>query len=162
MSAAGRSGSAIAARIGSTSAVFPQEIDALRVIGTVPVRYLRRRCWPPCCQTLPALTILSDPVARSVGRCIAPANRESADWHILRSSFRSALVVDDVIHGVLKSFIFAVIIAPHRRGQRLQRECRCRGRGRATTRAVLLGCIGIILSRIWYLHSLPAAKRLQH
>ena len=58
---AGRSGSAIAARIGTMQ--ISQEIDALRVIGINPVRYLVAPLLAAMLLTLPALTVMSDLIA---------------------------------------------------------------------------------------------------
>ena len=62
---AGRSGSAIAARIGTMQ--ISQEIDALRVIGINPVRYLVAPLLAAMLLTLPALTIMSDLLALAGG-----------------------------------------------------------------------------------------------
>src|SRR5690606_27544461 len=58
---AGRSGSALAARLGSM--VVSQEVDALAVIGVDPVRYLVAPALLAMLVMLPVLTILADAVA---------------------------------------------------------------------------------------------------
>ena len=58
---AGRSGSALAARLGSM--VVSQEIDALAVIGIEPVRYLVAPALVAMLIMLPVLTVLADAVA---------------------------------------------------------------------------------------------------
>ena len=56
------------------------------------------------------------------------------------------LVAQDVIHGVLKSFVFAVIITLIGAANGFSVSAGAEGVGRATTRSVVLGCIGIILA----------------
>ena len=56
------------------------------------------------------------------------------------------LVAQDVIHGVLKSFVFAVIITLIGAVNGFSVSAGAEGVGRATTRSVVLGCIGIILA----------------
>ncbi len=57
---AGRSGSALAARIGSMS--VSQEVDALAVIGIDPVRYLAAPALIAMLLMLPVLTVFADAV----------------------------------------------------------------------------------------------------
>ena len=56
------------------------------------------------------------------------------------------LVAQDVVHGVLKSLIFAVIITLIGSANGFNVTAGAEGVGRATTRSVVLGCIGIILA----------------
>jgi phospholipid/cholesterol/gamma-HCH transport system permease protein len=58
---AGRSGSSLAARIGSMT--VSQEVDALSVIGIDPVRYLAAPALIAMLIMLPALTIFADAIA---------------------------------------------------------------------------------------------------
>jgi len=51
-----------------------------------------------------------------------------------------------VLHGVLKSLIFAVIVTLIGSANGFNVSAGAEGVGRATTRAVVLGCIGIILA----------------
>ena len=56
------------------------------------------------------------------------------------------LIAEDVLHGVLKSFIFAVIITLIGAANGFNVSAGAEGVGQATTRSVVLGCIGIILA----------------
>jgi len=140
---AGRSGSAIAARIGTMQ--ISQEIDALRVIGINPVRYLVAPLLAAMLLTLPALTILSDLVAL-FGGALYCAGELSLPMGIFFERTFEVLVAEDVIHGVFKSFIFAVIVTLIGAGNGFNVSAGAEGVGQATTRAVVLGCIGIILA----------------
>ena len=140
---AGRSGSAIAARIGTMQ--ISQEIDALRVIGINPVRYLVAPLLAAMLLTMPALTVLSDLVAL-FGGALYCAGELSLPIGIFFQRTFEILSVHDVLHGVLKSLIFAVIITLIGSANGFNVSAGAEGVGRATTRSVVLGCIGIILA----------------
>jgi phospholipid/cholesterol/gamma-HCH transport system permease protein len=140
---AGRSGSAIAARIGTMQ--ISQEIDALRVIGINPVRYLVAPLLAAMLLTMPALTVMSDLVAL-FGGALYCAGELSLPMDIFFQRTFEALVVEDVIHGVLKSLFFAVIITLIGAANGFNVSAGAEGVGMATTRSVVLGCIGIILA----------------
>ncbi len=140
---AGRSGSAIAARIGTMQ--ISQEIDALRVIGINPVRYLVAPLLAAMLITLPALTIMSDLIAL-FGGALYCAGELSLPMGIFFDRTFEVLVAQDVIHGVFKSFIFAIIITLIGSANGFNVTAGAEGVGRATTRSVVLGCIGIILA----------------
>jgi phospholipid/cholesterol/gamma-HCH transport system permease protein len=140
---AGRSGSAIAARIGTMQ--ISQEIDALRVIGINPVRYLVAPLLAAMLLTLPALTIMSDLLAL-LGGALYCAGELSLPPAIFFSRVFEALVIDDVLQGVAKSLVFAVVITLIGCGNGFGVTAGAEGVGRATTRAVVLGSIGIILA----------------
>ncbi len=140
---AGRSGSAIAARIGTMQ--ISQEIDALRVIGINPVRYLVSPLLAAMLMTLPALTVMSDLVAL-FGGALYCAGELSLPIGVFVDRVFEVLVVQDVVHGVLKSFVFATIITLIGAANGFNVSAGAEGVGRATTRSVVLGCIGIILA----------------
>ena len=140
---AGRSGSAIAARIGTMQ--ISQEIDALRVIGINPVRYLVAPLLAAMLLTLPALTVKSDLIAL-FGGALYCAGELSLPMGIFFERTFDVLVVQDVIHGVIKSLFFAVIITMIGAVNGFNVSAGAEGGGQATTRSVVLGCIGIILA----------------
>ena len=140
---AGRSGSAIAARIGTMQ--ISQEIDALRVIGINPVRYLVAPLLAAMLLTLPALTIMSDLLALA-GGALYCAGELSLPADIFFHRTFEALEAGDVLQGVAKSFVFAVVIILIGASNGFNVSAGAEGVGRATTRAVVLGCIGIILA----------------
>ncbi|HSQ04175.1 MAG TPA: ABC transporter permease [Burkholderiales bacterium] len=140
---AGRSGSAIAARIGTMQ--ISQEIDALRVIGINPVRYLVAPLLAAMLLTLPALTIMSDLLALAGGALYCAGELSLPPGIFFNRTFE-VLEVSDVVHGVAKSFVFAVIVTLIGAVNGFNVSAGAEGVGRATTRAVVLGCIGIILA----------------
>ncbi len=140
---AGRSGSAIAARIGTMQ--IAQEIDALRVIGINPVRYLVAPLLAALLLTLPALTVFAD-LAALTGGALYCAGELGLPLDVFFSRTFAALTVDDVLHGVGKSLIFAILIALIGAANGFGVSAGAEGVGRATTRSVVMGSVAIILA----------------
>ncbi|MBW7859734.1 MAG: ABC transporter permease [Rhodocyclaceae bacterium] len=140
---AGRSGSAIAARIGTMQ--ISQEIDALRVIGINPVRYLVSPLLAAMLLTLPALTVLATVLGLGGGALYCAWGLSLPPEVFFDRSF-DVLTTTDLTHGLLKSTVFAVIVTLIGAGNGFNVKAGAEGVGRATTRAVVLGCIGIILA----------------
>ena len=140
---AGRSGSALAARIGTMK--INQEIDALKVMGINPVRYLVAPALFGMLIMLPALTLFSDFVGLFCAGLYV-----SAELGISMSAYLEqvidALSVDHVMHGFGKSFLFAILIAiigvVNGAGVRTGAE----GVGKATTRAVVQSISAIVIT----------------
>jgi len=138
---AGRSGSAIAARIGTMK--MAQEIDALRVMGISPVRYLVSPILAAMMIMMPLLAILSDAMAILGGGFIA-----TFELHISLETYLSrvfaALAPGDIIQGLTKSVVFAVLITLVATSNGFKASGGAEGLGRATTRSVVL-CIAAIV-----------------
>lgn len=140
---AGRSGSALAARLGTMQ--INQEIDALTVMGISPVRFL---VVPPVLAMvimMPLLVMWSNIVSIS-----AAAFYVSFDLGVSVQSFLRAipyyLKVDDVLHGLGKSMFFAVLIAIIGVINGLMVKGGAEGVGRMTTRAVVHSISAIVLT----------------
>jgi phospholipid/cholesterol/gamma-HCH transport system permease protein len=140
---AGRTASALAARIGSM--VVSQEVDALRVIGVNPVRYLAA---PPLLALLimmPILTILSD-LSAIIGGALYSLTLLQLDlWAYLMISLDS-LNQSDIMQGLQKSLVFAVIIAVVGVSSGFGVVGGAEGVGRATTRAVVSAISWIVIA----------------
>lgn len=148
---AGRSGSAIAARIGTMR--VSQEIDALQVMGINPVRYLVTPLLAALLLTLPALTIVANLVALVGGAlyCLLELHMPLAAF--FDTTF-AVLKSGDVLGGISKSFAFATLIAMIGAINGFQVTSGAEGVGRATTRSVVLCITSIILADMvftWYL-----------
>ncbi len=104
---AGRSGSALAARLGTMR--ISQEIDALTVMGIEPVRFLVVPALLAMMVMLPALTIWSELVALAGAGFYVTSDLGMA-WSVYWEQVRDALKVNDLGHGLGKSLIFAVLI----------------------------------------------------
>ncbi|KPJ89022.1 MAG: ABC transporter [Gammaproteobacteria bacterium SG8_11] len=140
---AGRSGSAITARIGTMQE--SQEIDALRVIGISPVRFLAAPILIGMLVMLPTLTILGD-----VMGILGGAVYTSLDLNINMAAYTQrtldVLTADDIQQGLIKSVVFAAIIALVGLINGFQVSGGAEGVGKATTRSVVLSISFIILA----------------
>jgi len=138
---AGRSGSAIAARIGTMQ--MAQEIDALRVMGIAPVRYLVSPILVAMLVMMPTLTMLSNSMAilGSGAICVS-------ELHISLGTYvervLAVLAPSDVWQGLAKSVAFAVLLTLVATGNGFNASGGAEGLGRATTRSVVL-CISAIV-----------------
>ncbi len=139
---AGRSGSALAARIGSMS--VSQEVDALAVIGIEPVRYLVAPALVAMLVMLPVLTIFANAVA-ILGAALysAPALNVTPMAYLLQTL--SLLSPGDVWQGLAKSVVFALLITLIGVSTGFSVSGGAEGVGRATTRAVVLSICWIIV-----------------
>ncbi len=140
---AGRSGSAVAARIGSMQ--LSQEIDALRVMGVEPVRYLVAPILLATLTMLPVLTILADAAAMLGGGLYS-----SFVLHISLTTFFErafeVLVPYDVVQGLIKSVVFGGLIALIACSNGFSVVGGSEGLGRATTRSVVLSIAAIVVA----------------
>lgn len=138
---AGRSGSAIAARIGTMQ--MAQEIDALRVMGVAPVRYLVAPVLIAMLVMMPVLAIISDLMAIVGGGVIA-----TMELHISLDTYfervLSVLQPADIWQGLGKSLVFGALIALVATSNGFNASGGAEGLGRATTRSVVL-CISAIV-----------------
>jgi len=138
---AGRSGSAIAARIGTMQ--MAQEIDALRVMGVSPVRYLVSPILAAMLLMMPLLAILSDAMAILGGGAISVFELHiSLETYLTR--VYAALAPGDILQGLAKSVVFAVLITLVATSNGFNASGGAEGLGRATTRSVVL-CIAAIV-----------------
>ncbi|MEM9532204.1 MAG: ABC transporter permease [Pseudomonadota bacterium] len=140
---AGRTASALAARIGSM--VVSQEVDALRVIGIMPVRYL---VVPPLVALLvmvPTLTVLADAAAIFGGAVYSLPNLDVTMWAYLVASI-DVLTASDILQGLAKSVVFGMIIALIGVSAGFSVKGGAEGVGRATTQAVVMAISWIVIA----------------
>ncbi|HEY0004036.1 MAG TPA: ABC transporter permease [Pyrinomonadaceae bacterium] len=139
----GRVGSAISAELGSM--VVSQQIDAMRALGTDPIRKLVAPRLIALLITLPLLTMVADLVG-IVGGWATAIGLYGIPSSVFVSSVRQGITTDDIIGGVLKPFVFALIIGVIACRQGLGTEGGTVGVGRSTTRAVVLASIVVIVA----------------
>jgi phospholipid/cholesterol/gamma-HCH transport system permease protein len=137
---AGRSGSALAARL-STMAIN-QEIDALRAIGISPTRYLVVPALIGMLVILPALTIWSGIVGIGAAGLFVSTTLDITMAAFV-SDVISVLTPGDVLHGLIKAVIFAFLIVMVGVVNGVQVEGGAAGVGKVTTRSVVqsISCI---------------------
>jgi phospholipid/cholesterol/gamma-HCH transport system permease protein len=140
---AGRVGSAIAAELGSM--VVSEQVDAMRALGTDPIKKL---VWPRLFALLimtPALTLIADIVGAIGGGLVATTLMNVAS-SVYISAAKDALTYNDIIGGVLKPVVFGFIIAIVSCRAGLRTSGGTVGVGRSTTQAVVLSDILILAS----------------
>ncbi|MCF6318289.1 MAG: ABC transporter permease [Proteobacteria bacterium] len=140
---AGRSGAALAAKIGSQ--VVSQEIDALRVMGVAPVRYL---VLPPLLGliiSMPLLILIANFMAILGGAVFSIDTLDMSLMAYLKESY-DVLVVGDVTQGLVKSVVFGIIIALVGATTGFNVQGGAEGVGRATTNAVVASIAAIVVA----------------
>ena len=140
---AGRVGAAITAEL-STMKVTEQ-IEALETLALNPVRYLVVPRFLALLIMLPCLTILGDIAGMFGGFLIGVLNLDLRPSLYLDTTFE-VLVKKDVLTGLLKGAVFSVIITMISCHQGLRTTGGAEGVGRATTNAVVLSFIFIIIA----------------
>jgi len=139
---AGRSGSALAARF--STMVINQEVDALRVIGISPVRFLVAPALFAMMIMVPCLTMWANIVALTAAGLLVT----SALGISLGAYFTDVMVtlsVNDLAHGLGKSLLFAALVALVSAVNGALADGGAEGVGRRTTRAVVQSIAAIIL-----------------
>jgi phospholipid/cholesterol/gamma-HCH transport system permease protein len=138
---AGRVGSGIAAELGSM--VVTDQINALRALGTDPVRKLVAPRLLAGFFMTPVLTIIADTVGILGGWLIAVAQLRvpsSLYW----SSILEGLYMQDVWQGLIKPFFLGFVIVTIGCHVGLRTRGGTQGVGRATTNAVVAASVAVI------------------
>lgn len=138
----GRIASAIAAELGAM--VVSQQIDAMRALGTEPIRKLVAPRLIALVLLLPLLTVAADIVGMIGGGVVANViyNQEIS---VFVNSVRAGISTKDVIGGVIKPLVFGLVIGSIACHKGLSTTGGTVGVGRATTSAVVLGSIWVIV-----------------
>ena len=138
---AGRFGSAIAAELGTMK--VSQEIDALTVMGIDPVSFLVVPRLTALIVTLPCLVVFADVVGILGGLTVAVGVLGAGAERYVSLTF-DALVLEDVITGLVKSVAFAGIIGLVGCHQGLGTRGGAEEVGRATTASVVRSIVLIV------------------
>ncbi len=139
----GRVGSAIAAELGSMT--VSQQIDAMRALGTDPIKKLVAPRLLALVITLPLLTVVADLVGIGGGG-IAATTLYGLSINEFVTSVRDGISSSDIIGGVIKPICFALIISSIACYKGLSTDGGTVGVGRATTRAVVSASIVVIIT----------------
>src|SRR5215470_16477778 len=105
---AGRVGSAIAAELGSM--VVSEQVDAMRALGTDPIKKL---VWPRLLALIimtPALTLVAD-IVGAVGGWAVSSTLLNVPSSVYINSAKVALTYNDLSGGLIKPAVFGFIIA---------------------------------------------------
>lgn len=140
---AGRSGSAMAAELGTMQ--VQEELDALRVMGLDPERYLVVPRMFAIIIMGPGLTLLSILLGIFGGMLIGVFY---VDMTALFYAYRTITAVgpNDIWHGVWKSFVFSYLIGSIACYCGMQIQGGASGVGKATTKAVVMSIFMIIFA----------------
>ncbi len=139
----GRIGASIAAELGTMKVT--EQIDALYTLGTNPTRYLGVPRFLAAFVMLPILTVYADFLGIfggyviSVWRLGIPAVTYWGD-------LLDRITVGAALHGVLKSFVFAAIVATTACYVGFRTSGGAEGVGRSTTQAVVSSMVMILIS----------------
>jgi phospholipid/cholesterol/gamma-HCH transport system permease protein len=144
---AGRSGSGIAAEIGTMK--VGEEIEALRSMGFNPVKFLVVPKLLALAVMVPCLTVIADFIGIAGGMSIAVL---SFDLGFIRYLNRTifALVFKDLITGLIKSFVFALLVGLTGCYMGFMVEGGAEGVGRRTTQSVVVSIFLIILADAFF------------
>ena len=140
---AGRSGSALAARIGTMT--VSQEVDAIRVIGVSPLRYLVVPALVAMLIMVPVLTFYADAAAMFGGALYCNLELNLSFAAFLDQSIEF-LEISDITEGLSKSVIFAAIICLVGFINGFSVRGGAEGVGKATTRSVVQSISLIIVA----------------
>lgn len=140
---AGRCGSAMGAELGTMRVT--EQIDALEVLATDPVHFLVvPRVWATVI-TLPLLIVVADVIGIAGGYLISVAYFGANPVTYVENSFRY-MDSADLSSGLIKAAVFGLIVAVVGCQKGFHTSGGAEGVGRATTRAVVLASIAILVS----------------
>jgi phospholipid/cholesterol/gamma-HCH transport system permease protein len=137
----GRVGSGIAAELGSM--LVTDQVNALRALGTDPVRKLVLPRVLAGTIMVPVLTVISSAVGIVGGWIIAVGQLRVAS-SVYWTSVVDGLYVDDIWMGILKPFVLGFAIVSIGCHVGLRASGGTRGVGRATTNAVVAASVAVL------------------
>ncbi len=137
----GRSGSSFAAEIGTMK--VGEEVDALETMGLNPVRFLVVPRYLAMLLMLPCLTTVADTAGVLGGALFAMINM---GWSLQNYLLRTidALLMRDIVTGLIKSLVFAVIITKIGCYEGFSVRGGAEGVGRSTTASVVKSIFSVI------------------
>jgi phospholipid/cholesterol/gamma-HCH transport system permease protein len=139
---AGRNASGIASELGSMKVT--EQIDAMRALGTDPIQKLVTPRLIAVATVLPLLTIISDFIGLIGGYFIATTTLGLTFSEYWTSAWQ-ILEYNDLAQGLIKPFVFAIIIALVGCYYGMRTTGGTQGVGRATTRAVVTSSVWIFV-----------------
>jgi phospholipid/cholesterol/gamma-HCH transport system permease protein len=139
----GRVGSAMAAELGTMRVT--EQIDALYTLATNPVKYLIVPRFLAALIMLPILVIFADIIGILGGYLVSVQILGTNPTLYFRRTW-NFLELDDLYIGLLKALFFGMIIATISCYQGFSAQGGAEGVGRATTKAVVISSLTILIS----------------
>jgi len=139
---AGRNASGIASELGSMKVT--EQIDAMRALGTDPIQKLVTPRLIAMMFVLPLLTVIADFIGLFGGALIA-YGLLNMTWAEYWSTAWRALIYQDLAQGLIKPFLFAIIISLVGCLYGMRTTGGTQGVGLATTKAVVISSIWIFV-----------------
>jgi len=152
---AGRISSGIASEIGSM--LVSEQIDAMRALGTDPLRKLVTPRLYATVATLPLLTVLGDFCGLLGGYLVSFYTVRLTTAEYWTSAY-NALTFEDCVQGLMKPFIFAVIIALVGCYYGLHTTGGTEGVGRSTTQSMVVASVLILVLDFFFTKFLIAIR----
>lgn len=149
----GRVGSAMAAEIGTMK--ITEQVDALHSLGADPNRYLVVPRVLASGLMLPLLTLYGD-IIGIASAFIYNIYGMGVNRIVYIRNTLLYLALWDIVSGMIKASIFGVMIAVIGCWQGLNTEGGAEGVGRATTKAVVVASIGILIVNFFLSRALPS------
>ncbi len=140
---AGRSGSAVAAELGTM--VISEELDALRTMGLHPTRFLVVPKLVAITITQPLLTMMANATGIFGGFLVAALYLEIGPSTFI-ARLQESLYVKDILTGLVKSVIFAQLIVTIGALCGLRTQGGADAVGRSTTTAVVASIFAVIVA----------------
>jgi phospholipid/cholesterol/gamma-HCH transport system permease protein len=138
----GRSGAAFAAELGTMK--VSEEVDALRTLGLLPLRYLVLPRVLGLMLVAPVLTLLADAIGIGGGMLVASASLDVTPSAFI-TELQQVMTPWDVISGLIKSVVFSGTLGIIACQQGLSTAGGAEGVGRQTTSAVVISLFSLIL-----------------
>jgi len=139
---AGRAGAVVTAEIGTMSVT--EQIDALYTLGTNPTRYLLVPRYIAFMIMLPLLTVLADFLG-VLGGALVGVVRLGIPTTVFMNDIYTYVDIKDFMHGFLKTFAFAFMIATVSCYKGLNTRGGAEGVGKSTTEAVVTSMVLVMV-----------------
>jgi phospholipid/cholesterol/gamma-HCH transport system permease protein len=139
---AGRNASGIASELGSMRVT--EQIDAMRALGTDPIQKLVTPRLIATSVVLPLLTIIADAIGLIGGYFIARTMMNITTSEYWTSAWQ-ILEYNDLTQGLLKPFLFAIVVALVGCFYGMRTTGGTQGVGRSTTKAVVVASVWIFV-----------------
>jgi phospholipid/cholesterol/gamma-HCH transport system permease protein len=143
---AGRNASGIASELGSM--VVTEQVDAMRALGTDPIRKLMTPRVVAVVLTVPILVAIFDLVGLCGGFVVAYMTLRLGAVQFWTTAIHS-LDFGDLVQGFVKPIVFAFIISTIGCYQGLRVTGGTQGVGRATTTAVVISSVMVLISDLF-------------